>query len=240
MKKLAVIFGCLFTSVALGSTESQEFVATGLKALHLKNSSGNVKISTSSSNGKAYVEIEKVKFEKNCTLKMDKTDDALTVEVDKVGLFSNNDCKIHFNIKVPKEVALHLKMGSGDLNVKGTKGTIDFILGSGDAKIDAEIQSLDATTGSGSIEAMGIYGNANIKSGSGNVRLLYKTAPPQALVNIMTGSGDATIYLPSTTQISTDFKAGSGQLSNELTNSTDAPFKILMKAGSGSLQIKKL
>ncbi|MEW6058236.1 MAG: DUF4097 family beta strand repeat-containing protein [Bdellovibrionota bacterium] len=239
MKKTIIIVGCLFTSIALAATENKEFDGSGLEILSIKNPSGDVKIGVSK-DGKAYVAAEKIKFGKNCTLKMDKSGRELVVEVSKGGIFNTDDCKVNFDVKVPREIALHLKSGSGDLEVNGTKGTVDFKIGSGDAKVTAEVDTLDGMSGSGSVVATGLSGNANVRTGTGDVTLTYGSAPSKGELDIKTGSGDATIFFPSSMKVLTDFKAGSGRVYNELGDSEDARFKVSMKAGSGDLKIKKL
>jgi hypothetical protein len=43
---------------------------------------------------------------------------------------------------------------------------------------------------------------------------------------------------PKGTKVKTSYKAGSGEMSNELGDNPEAAFKVSMKAGSGDLKIK--
>jgi len=239
MKKSILTVLCIFTSMASASVENKKFNAKGLESLKLKITSGDVKV-TVSEDGKAYVSANKVKFEKGCTLKINRSGKDLVVDVEKKGWFNYDNCKVHFAIKVPKATALNLKSGAGDLEVNGTKGSIDFSLGSGDVKVNAEVNELDGKSGSGSIQIAGLTGDADLKTGSGDMSLSYKSAPKKGELDIKAGSGDVTIFFPSAVKVLTSFKSGSGRLYNEFGDSADASFKISMKAGSGDLKIKKL
>ncbi|MBX7232717.1 MAG: DUF4097 domain-containing protein [Bdellovibrionales bacterium] len=239
MYKSVVACLFLFSGFAYASVENKEFSADGLKSLVVENTSGEVRVSVSS-DGKVYVAADKIEFEKNCTLTVDKSGKELIAKVEQKGWFNSDSCKVNFEIKVPKTVALDLKSGSGDLFVTGTKGKVDVKVGSGDIKVDADVDQLDGKSGSGSIEVTGLLGNAAVKTGSGTVTLSYKSAPSKGELDIKTGSGNATVFFPSTTKVMTDFKAGSGKVYNELGDTSDASFRISMKAGSGNLKIKKL
>lgn len=243
--------------MAFALVENKEFSASGLENLNLKNMSGDV-IVTVSEDGKAYVSANKVNFEKNCTLKMNRSGENLIVEVKNEGWFNNDNCMVNFDIKVPKAIALNLKNGFGDLNVNGTKGKIDFKLGSGNAVVNAEAEKLDGKsgsgsinisgiigdskikTGSGSIDITGLIGDADLKTGSGDLKITYKLAPLKGALDIKTGSGDATVFFPTSMKVLTNYMSGSGRIYNELGDSSDASFRVFMKAGSGDLKIKKL
>lgn len=252
-----VVLSALYSSTTLATVETQEFEAAGLKTLTLKNLSGDAEISVSENN-KAVVSAEKVDFEKACSLKIGQTGSELNIEVEKTGWFNKARCKVHFKIQVPKAIAMNLKSGSGNIEVTGTKGPISFRIGSGDVEIDAEVSELEGATGSGNVDATGnigstqlksgsgtinltgLTGDTDLKTGSGNLTITYKSAIQKGALSIKTGSGDATVVVPSEMKVLTDFKAGSGRIYNELGDTSDAGFKISMKAGSGDLKIQKL
>lgn len=251
------IAAAVTSSAALATTESKVFEGKGLEKLTLRNTSGNTKIALST-DGKAHVVATKEKFDKVCKFDMKKEGNTLFIEVKKEGFFTRGDCKVHFDIKVPKAIALDLRAGSGDLEAKGTKGEVDFRTGSGDAHFDVEADKLEARTGSGSVNVTGVIGNVDLNSGSGDVelsglhgeseintgsgdvKLTYKTTPKSGQVNLKTGSGDATVLVPATTKLLTKVKTSSGTVFNELGDSSDASFVISMNSGSGNFKLKKL
>lgn len=261
MKKSLVtpiaLAAALTSSLAFSATETKVFDAKGLERLKLDNTSGDVKI-TLSTDGKAHVAATKVKFENGCKYEAKKSGDTLDVEVEKKRRFASGTCKVNLEIKVPKEIALRLRMGSGNLDVQGTKGEVDIRTGSGDAKFNVETAKLkgvvgsgslkasgtvgvvDLRTGSGDIEVAGLTGDSYVTTGSGDVTLTYKTAPTKGRITLKSGSGDTTVYLPAATKLLTTVKSGSGKIYNEIGDSQDASFIISMKSGSGSLKVKKL
>lgn len=213
MKKLVILGACLFSSIAYSSIESSTFSAKGLDKLKLKSMSGNVKVSLSE-DGNAYVAANKVEFDGNCKLKIERSSNELEVEVKSRNHFKGANCKVNFDIKVPKQIDLDVKISSGNFDSQGTKGKIDFKIGSGDAVVKAEsmklegksgsgsinisgmIDTLDIKTGSGSIDVAGATGSTYLKSGSGDLKVQYKTAPQKGELDIKTGSGDATVHFP--------------------------------------------
>lgn len=236
---MVLVSAWLMATSVFAVIESREFDATKFDSLKIKNSSGNIVISVSKDK-KAYVKADKKQFGKKCVLNMNQVKNELVVEVKHTGMLEADQCEVNLSLEVPAAVAMEIKNGSGNLDINGTKGDIDFRLGSGNAKIVAGIDKLQGKSGSGDIEASGLNGSVEVKTGSGNVKLSYQPDSQKGYIDVNTGSGNVGIYLPATVLVSTNFKAGSGQLSSEFGNSTNAAFKIDVKTGSGNLDIKKL
>lgn len=240
MRALFIFGVSLIAPYTLVHAESvtKEFKSADVRGLSVANGSGKITV-TGSDSGKALVTADKIKFEKNCVLNMDQTGTALRIEVKQTSLFKRADCQVDIDIQIPRAVDLDLKTGSGSISVKGTKGKVVYRAGSGDVDFDAEIISLDGATGSGSVRAVGLTSNADLKVGSGSVNLVYSKKPESGKLNIEIGNGDATVLIPSNTKMTTAFKAGSGQLTNEIGDTPGAAFTIAAKAGSGNLLVKK-
>lgn len=244
MKKImTVALLGLFSAMALAAKESKDFDAKNVKVLNVKNSSGEIRISVSA-DAKAYVVADKIKFEKACELQSKTFGDELIVNVETGSFFGSwfqsGDCKVNLEIKVPRLITVNVKSGSGDVEVLGTTGAVDVSLGSGNIAIIADVSRLTAKVGSGSVKIQGLSGDANVKTGSGDVSLTYKSTPTKGDVDLKTGSGDAIVFVPVGTKLLSDFKAGSGKLYNEMGDTSEAGFKISMRAGSGDLSIKKV
>lgn len=248
----------LSASLALAATESQVFDGKGLERLELRNTSGNSTIEVST-DGKAHVTATKVKFAKKCSLTMKREGKALVAKVKSSGVIGSGSCEVNFVFKIPEALALDLRTGSGDVDVHGTKGPIAFKTGSGDTelhnvhsakvvgrvgsgaiKAKGSIGKVDLESGSGDIELSGLRGDTKIDTGSGDMKLTYTTAPQKGRVQLKSGSGNATVYLPATAKILTEFKSGNGKIYNEIGDSQDAPFIVSVKSGSGDLNVKKL
>lgn len=231
-----LLFTALIGASSLALADVQEFDAAQINRLEYNNSGGNLAISVST-DAKAKVSFQKKTFESNCKMAVEQRQNTLFVNVESKG-FLNNDCDVDFQIVLPKNVALDLDTGSGDITIKGTSGDLNFRVGSGTITADAEIKNLDGKTGSGDINLSGLTTGGQLKAGSGDLDLTYTVAPSAGVLDIKTGSGDAEIVFPKNAKIHTSFAAGSGELVNALGNTPNSAFKVSMKAGSGDLEIK--
>ena len=207
----------------------------GTKQLNLRNGSGSINVSTSDS-AKMTVRANKVHVGPSCVLAIEKTGSTLVVEAKNK---NSGRCEVHFNISLPREVSIDLKSGSGSVQVQGTKGPISYRTGSGNVDLDGEINRLEGRSGSGSINVKGLTGGADLQAGSGNISIVYPKKPENGELHLKMGSGNTIVFLPAHTKVKTSFKAGSGQLLNELGDTHDAKFTISVKTGSGNLAIKK-
>ena len=237
MRLLLLAAACVLMPVLAHAAETKTFEGTGLKALVLQNSAGRVRID-GTDEGTAVVTARKIVFGDRCRLTMERSGSRLEVVVEKIG-FASGSCRVDFDIRLPRAISLDLRSGSGDMDVRGTRGAVEFKLGSGNIEVDADIRRLDGKTGSGDVTVSGLTGDAEVKTGSGKVTLAYTKVPAQGRLDVTTGSGDINLYLPEGTPIRTKFKTGSGEVFNELGDSLDAGFRIDATAGSGGLTIRK-
>lgn len=240
MKKILCVVLLSVSCIALAAmTETTTFDVSKIKSLDITNMSGEVEVKATQST-KAKVKTEKIEFSKNCILKTELKNSTLEIKVERASGFKKGNCRVDFDIAVPAKVAVNVKSGSGDIEVKGTQGKIDAKIGSGEIDIEARVEELEANTGSGDIEVKGLIGNANIQAGSGDVKLTYQQCPSDGTVDIRTGSGDVLLKLPSSSVVSTSLKTGSGRVTNEFGDSDKAKLKVSMRTGSGNISIKKV
>lgn len=113
-----------------------------------------------------------------------------------------------------------------------------FKIGSGDISADGSFKKIEGKSGSGDIDVKGLAGGGELKTGSGEINITFASSPIKGVLDIKTGSGDATLFFPKGARVKTSFLAGSGQVSSELGDNPNAPFLVSMKAGSGDLKIK--
>lgn len=129
--------------------------------------------------------------------------------------------------------ALDLDLGSGDVTIKGAElaaidstnvktgsgnvtldrfksGQLEVDVGSGNVTANGLMATVVVTAGSGNIRLNDVTGTVNLKVGSGNVRL-YKLT--NAETNIVAGSGDVNVQVPSSFAGFYDLRAGSGSVS---------------------------
>jgi DUF4097 and DUF4098 domain-containing protein YvlB len=237
IRSIVTILILLVPSVSWADTVSKEFDADILQAVSVINTSGNVEISVSTSD-KATVTARKILFPEGCQLVIEQSGGKLLVETVEPGGWGKS-CRVDFDIRIREATSLDIRNGSGDLDVEGIQGELEFKLGSGDVKVAATVTDLDGTSGSGDVKISGLTGNVKLKTGSGDIELSYDSLPRPGKLKVNSGSGDITIYIPAGSSILTDLSTGSGKIYNEIGDSSGAPFKIIMKSGSGDLGIKK-
>jgi hypothetical protein len=131
----------------------------------------------------------------------------------------HSECGADVMVTIPREVALDLETGSGDMFIQGIHGNSLLRTGSGDIAGSAMVAStLTASTGSGDVD-------------------LDLDEPPLR-VKVTTGSGDATLRLPSG-GYQIEVSTGSGDRSiSGVTNDPSAEGSISVKTGSGDARIR--
>lgn len=253
------------SSFSIASTnETFEFKSQDILSLELINNVGNVNIKgiESSPTAKAVVTIEKKSFDsRHCVLTVKQEGSKLISQVkNNSNELMSNLCVVNMNLELPKKIAVDIKSGSGNVDIKGTEGLVAFQLGSGDISIDGIVQELKGSAGSGNIEVSGVSGATDIKAGSGDVdlkfsgkintavtvktgtgdiELNFNEAPLKSAVQVSTGTGDATVYLPKDAKVHSQMKTGLGSSLNELGNTQKSDLNLSLNSGVGDLKILK-
>lgn len=242
---MKIFIGCwiLLTIASVAQSEpssKRRFGAFDLRSVSVQNLSGDIRFEVGAGQ-EAFLEVKKLSWSESCRLKAEKTLENLEIVVSEKGRgsFFRKSCKANLILKVPARVALNLKNGSGNIEVNGVQGDIEFKLGSGDVRIDSATSSVKGTAGSGNVEILGEMGSTSLRTGSGDIKIELSNPIEKGLIDIKTGSGDAEITLPKTMTVLADFKAGSGKIDSEFGNDSEAGFKVSMRAGSGDLKILK-
>lgn len=227
----------IFSYSAYG--EKQEFDTKDLRTLLVQNTSGDVKIHTSSEKY-ASIDISKKDFDpKKCKINIDNQTKKLFIRVETMGVFSENHCRIDFDIMIPKSVDLDLINGSGNLEIHDINGKLNFKIGSGDINAEGNFDIIEGTSGSGDIFIKGVHKGGKIQIGSGNVVLHFGQNIKTGELDVRSGSGNVNLFFSKKTRLFVDFKSGSGKFINELSNDTNGSFKVSVRTGSGNLSIKR-
>jgi hypothetical protein len=240
MKVLKFVFlttAVMASQYAVAATETRTFDSSKIKSIEISNGAGEVTVGVST--GATTVVFEKIKFNEKCELSADVVRSVLEIKNKEKSGLGKDDCQVNVNVSGPKDVAIQVKNGSGNVKIRDTRGAIEYKLGSGDVDINAEITELHGKSGSGDLSAVGLSGNAHVDSGKGEIKLTFSKCPSQGKVDIRTGSGGAVISLPADSTVSTSFKAGSGYVKNDFGTSPYPKLHISMRAGSGSLNVKR-
>ncbi len=101
----------------------------------------------------------------------------------------HDNVSIDYTITVPPDTQLQSNTGSGDVEVSGIKGPVNFNSGSGSITANDIGDDIQLKSGSGDIELKKINGQVTGNSGSANL----KVSDVQGAVRFQTGSGDVEI-----------------------------------------------
>lgn len=101
-----------------------------------------------------------------------------------------------WTIRMPSELALHVKFGVGDLKVIDVGGDVNVDFGVGDVRIEgnwADFGDIDASCGVGDVDLRSPEGH---EDGSGFIsRALRSRGPGHSEIDVRAGVGDVTIKL---------------------------------------------
>jgi len=99
------------------------------------------------------------------------------------------DVSIDYTIVVPADTALRGITGSGDMEVNGIKGPVNFLAGSGNISASGIGSDVQAMAGSGDLQLSDVQGHVQVTAGSGNITLNEVRGESR----LQTGSGDLKI-----------------------------------------------
>ena len=238
MFKLILILSQIMTLASYARMDVQEFESGSIKAIEIETHSGFLDIVKTETPEKTIVSVTKLKLEQRCQIKTERQSHVLKIKVVREKKKSNDPCEANITLQVPRAVDVEIKHGAGDITVKDLQGKLEFELGTGNVTANGGFHEVEGKLGSGNITVDGMGGEGDFKVGSGNLKLTYNTKTPHGDLEIKTGSGDATVIFPKGTKVQTDFKAGSGTVTNSLGEDKKSGFKIFMKSGAGKLDIQ--
>jgi hypothetical protein len=224
------------------AAEVKEFDSAGISWVEVHSGSGRVELVATES-GKSSVTAEKRKFGSHCKMTAERRNETLFVEVEQTHYLASSaaeGCEVDLKIQAPKAAGLFLRSGNGDIGIEGFISDLDFRVGRGSVRVKGSVKRLDGKAGSGDIAIQGLSVGGRLVAGSGKITVAYENAPALGELSIKTGSGDAEISFPQASKIKTSFSAGSGNLVNDLGDTPSSQFTVSMRAGSGSLRIKRL
>ena len=178
-----------------------------------------------------------------------------TFRIEGTRLFIDTDCGrqcgVSYDIVAPRGVSLDgengsgdvrltelagvdINVGSGDIEVSDTSGTVRARTGSGTIRLDGAKGAVTARTGSGDITARRLSGgDVNTETGSGDISMLLDRA---SSVWARTASGSIDLAVPSG---SYQVRAGtdSGDRKVDVTDQPGAPSVLDVHTGSGDVTV---
>jgi len=142
------------------------------------------------------------------------------------GLFSNSHASVDLTVRMPKNLALSVSDGSGDMVITNIANDVDVSDGSGSIEISNVSGSLNVSDGSGDILIKSIGSDVKVSDGSGSIMI----DSSDGSVGISDGSGDIdTMHISGSVEVSD----GSGS-----TNINDVGGSVSINDGSGDIYVK--
>jgi Putative adhesin len=147
-------------------------------------------------------------------------------------------CSTSVTLTVPRDVAVTVHSGAGDVHLGALTGTIDVSAGAGDVTLTGTAGSVVVETGAGSVRGTDLStATVEATSGAGDVRLAF--ASPPANVRAESGAGGVTVVLPSgETPYRVDADSGAGSRSVEVRTSPAATALVYAHSGAGDVTVR--
>jgi DUF4097 and DUF4098 domain-containing protein YvlB len=227
-------FGVIAGGLDYQETESLTLSADDLKSFKIKAGAGSLTVIGDSSIKDivvtAELNVDKGNYE--LSLKKSGTQAVLIADANldnSSSWFGNNENPyIHLDIKVPANLSLKIKDGSGWMKVSDMMADVDIKDGSGSIEVESVNGQLKIKDGSGGIDVVGVSGSVNIDDGSGSlsVKNIGDT------VTIEDGSGSIEVVNVSD---KVSIEDGSGSLLVQ-----DVTGHVTIDDGSGDIKVRRL
>ncbi|WP_432494018.1 DUF4097 family beta strand repeat-containing protein [Kineococcus auxinigenes] len=145
-------------------------------------------------------------------------------------------CEVDWELTVPEGLDLNLRTGTGDQELTGVFGAVTARAGTGDVRWDsASGGSLDVETGTGELEVRGEVASLRARAGTGDVEAWFDTAP--TTVEVTTGTGDATVRVPTDGTYAVDVSTGLGDEVVEVPVDTTSGQRISVRTSTGDASV---
>lgn len=187
-------------------TEPHTFPVTAKHRVHLEFPVGELKVTPSDEprvrfdlrvhcNGRSQERCEELA--NRLVLDSDDNGGTLHLKLHKYPKWSSNGMKVMGELHVPRQLAVEIEMGVGDLDIQGIEGDLDVELGVGDADIHASKDiaghvSVETGVGDARIQGGGTRSTAGGFIGS---HATYSGGKDGSSVRLHVGVGDATVRL---------------------------------------------
>ncbi len=151
---------------------------------------------------------------------------------------------LDFTVKVPREAALEISTGDGNIRIAGVHGHARLHSGDGQIEVSDLDGSLTASSGDGDVHVAGRFDELDIRTGDGDVEA---GAAPGSVVasswRVTTGDGDVTFRLADDLKANLEARTNDGRLT------VDVPLTIsgsqgrshatgTLNGGGGTLSIR--
>ncbi|HAT73307.1 MAG TPA: hypothetical protein DCS63_10880 [Elusimicrobia bacterium] len=226
--------------MATKNTNNWEFKAADVAVIQVETDSGEVVLEAA--------EGEVIKVEVTGEYDADKCEVSAALSGSKLmasakgkkkWFWNSANCKAGFRITAPAGKKLIVRSGAGKAGLAGFAAGADVFSGAGSIEFKGVSGPISVKSGAGTIKGDIYSEEFSASVGAGAIDLSWNKAPEKGRADIKTGAGGVTLAFPADSRINVNYKAGVGNLSNELGSDPSAGFNVDVKSGAGSLSIKK-
>lgn len=220
---IALLFMTTFSQVyAVDSVKT--FSTNDLSKIKVATTKGRL-IITTTADSSIKTSLEKIKFEEKCQDIRVKDGSTLEITIGQPNnFFGSGKCEAVVKVEVPAGLNLEYELSAGTAEITVEKVTGHFGI----------------KTSSGNVLLSGdVLKNFSVTTASGNVSGVFKKCEGRADLDFLSAGGDVDLELPATCKIRVSHKSATGELYNEIGETTDYQVMIKSKSASGNLSITK-
>ncbi len=243
MIKSGIFVGMMVALCSAGAAAGGTFPAEGLSGVFVSAGGGQISVEGAAGGS---VEVSPLKADGVCEVRAKVVGKELRITKQKGKDGAVSDCLI----KLPAKLALKVKMGAGDLEVKGLSGPVAIhktvgktsLSGlTGDLKVDMVSGSLSGTinpselsiTGTGGrVDLSGLGCGVSVQRVTGGLALAW-ASPPSSEVRIKSAGGKVRLAFPADAKISTELKTKeNGRIHDEFGKGAGTLVAVTLSGGS--------
>jgi DUF4097 and DUF4098 domain-containing protein YvlB len=120
---------------------------------------------------------------------------------------------IHYYIQVPSKTRLQLETSNGEIQVRGTSGSLVGQTVNGTIDVTSTSGRVEVNTTNGNIRLVGIQGATRASTTNGEIRAEIRRLDPGAGVELTTTNGDLTAILPAELKAELEATTTNGRVS---------------------------
>ena len=143
-------------------------------------------------------------------------------------------CSVSYVLEVPRDTAVRVIAGTGDLHAENLAGSADLRSGTGDLHVEDVRGALHLKADTGDVHVEAPAPEASVETGTGDVDIV--ASRPRSL-SVQTGTGDIDIVVPDTTY-AVDAQSDSGDDHVGVHRDDTSPRRVKAHTGTGDVHVE--
>ena len=143
-------------------------------------------------------------------------------------------CSVSYVLEVPRNTAVRVVAGTGDLHAENLAGGADLSSGTGDLHVEGVRGALHLKADTGDVHVQAPAPEASVETGTGDVDIA--ASQPRSL-SVQTGTGDINILVPDTTY-AVDVQSDSGDDHVGVHRDDASPRRLKAHTGTGDVHVE--